>query len=96
MKISLAEVEHIADLARLELTNVEKRRFAEQLSEILNDFEKLSAVDTHAISPTDRVVNTELPLRADRARLGLTQEAVLKNAAETEDSQFRVPPVFGD
>lgn len=95
MKLSIKEVEHIAALARLELTEDEKRRYAEQLSEILDYAERLDELDTADIPPTASVLESELRLREDQPRPGLTRQALLRNAPETEDGQFKGPPVFG-
>lgn len=95
MKLSLAEVEHIADLARLKLSEQEKLRFAEQLSDILEYASRLDALDTNSIPPTNCVLEMELRLRKDVAQPGLSSDEALKNAAEIKDQQFKVPPVFG-
>jgi aspartyl-tRNA(Asn)/glutamyl-tRNA(Gln) amidotransferase subunit C len=96
MKLSIEEVEHIADLARLRLTDAAKRRFATQLSDILDYAARLDELDTSQIRPTASVLDMQLRLREDAARPGLLQDDILKNAAETENGQFKVPPVFGD
>ena len=94
MKLSLAEVEHIAELARLRLSEDEKARYREQLSEILDYAARLQAVDTSGISPTSSVLPARNVLRKDEPRPGLSLEEVLRNAPETEKGQFRVPPVL--
>lgn len=96
MKLSLEEVEHIAWLARLDLTEAEKRQYAEQLSEILDYAARLNELDTGTIPPTSRVFDQPLRLREDHARLGLPRQVMLENAPETQDEQFKVPPVFGE
>lgn len=96
MKLSLEEVEHIAWLARLDLTEAEKRQYAEQLSEILDYAARLNELDTGTIPPTSRVLDQPLRLREDYARLGLPRQVMLENAPETQDEQFKVPPVFGE
>lgn len=95
MKLSREEVEGIAELARLALTEAEKRRFAEQLSDILDFAAKLNQLDTDHIPPTASVLDAELRLREDEPHLGLDREAVLNNAAESKNGQFKVPPVLG-
>jgi aspartyl-tRNA(Asn)/glutamyl-tRNA(Gln) amidotransferase subunit C len=94
MKLTLKEVEHIADLARLSLTEGEKARFREQLSEILDYAARLQAVDTSSVPPTSSVLPARTVLRKDEIRPGLSLEDVLRNAPETERNQFRVPPVL--
>jgi len=95
MKLTIEEVEHIAALARLELTDAEKQRYAEQLSDILDYAARLDELATDQIPPTASVLDMHLRLRDDRARPGLPTEDVLKNAADTRDDQFQVPPVLG-
>jgi len=94
MTLTLAEVEHIAELARLNLTDEEKERFREQLSDILDYADKLQAVDTGEIPPTFSVLPTRSVLRPDRPHPGLTLEELLRNAPQSEQDQFRVPPVI--
>ena len=94
MKLSLDEVEHIAELARLRLSEDEKARYREQLSEILDYAARLQAVDTSGISPTFGVLPARSVLRKDEPRPGLSLEEALRNAPETEKGQFRVPPVL--
>ena len=94
MKLSLDEVEHIAELARLRLSEDEKARYREQLSEILDYAARLQAVDTSGISPTSSVLPARSVLRKDEPRPGLSLEEVLCNAPETEKGQFRVPPIL--
>ena len=95
MTLTIEQVEHIAELARLELTNEEKIRYRGQLSDILDYFQQLQGVDTDDISPTAGLAVDRSPLRADEPRPGLEREALLKNAPDTEEHQFKVPPVFG-
>lgn len=94
MSLTLAEVEHIARLARLELSEEEKIRFREQLSAILDYAARLQEVDTHGISPTAWTVNAQAPLREDVPAQSLTTGEVLSNAPQVQDNQFRVPPVL--
>jgi aspartyl-tRNA(Asn)/glutamyl-tRNA(Gln) amidotransferase subunit C len=94
MPLTLKEVEHIADLARLELTGEEKRRYREQLSAILDYFAQLRELDTADIPPTSSVLPPRSALREDEPHPGLSLEALLRNAPEAEAGQFRVPPVL--
>jgi aspartyl-tRNA(Asn)/glutamyl-tRNA(Gln) amidotransferase subunit C len=96
MKLSIEEVEHIAALARLALTDAEKRQYSEQLSDSLDYAARLDELDTDQIPPTASVLDMHLRLREDESRPGLPTEDVLKNSADTQDNQFKVPPVFGD
>ena len=94
MSLSLEEVEHIAKLARLELTDAEKGRYRVQLSAILEHVAQLQKLDTASIQPMSGVFSVENPLRADQARPGLPTDTLLSSAAEKERAQFKIPPVF--
>ena len=94
MSLTLEEVEHIADLARLRLTDEEKERYRLQLSAILEYVAQLQALDTSGIPPTSSVLPPRSVLRADEPRPGLSTESVLSNAKQVESDQFRVPPVL--
>ena len=94
MKLTLEEVKHIAELARLQLTDDEMARYAEQLSDILDYAARLQSIDTSGISPTERVSSAGNVLRKDEDRPGLSQQELLDNAPETEKGQFRVPPIL--
>jgi aspartyl-tRNA(Asn)/glutamyl-tRNA(Gln) amidotransferase subunit C len=94
MPISVEEVRHIANLARLKLTAEEEVRYAEQLSAVLDYAARLKEVDTAHISPTSSVLPFEAPLRADKPRPCPPRERMLSNAPEQEDGMFRVPPVL--
>lgn len=94
MTLSLKEVEHIAELARLALTDAEKERFREQLSAILDYAARLQAIDTSAIPPTASVLPVDTVLRDDVARPGLPTQEILANAPDQEDNMFRVPVIL--
>ncbi|MEA2641817.1 MAG: aspartyl-tRNA(Asn)/glutamyl-tRNA(Gln) amidotransferase subunit [Chloroflexota bacterium] len=94
MAISREEVEHVAFLARLGLTDDEKRTFQEQLSGILEYMRALSELDTSAIPPTAQVIPLRNVMRSDDVRPSLSPEAVLANAPDREDDFLRVPPVL--
>ena len=94
MSLTLAEVEHIADLARLRLTEDEKARYRQQLSAILDYVVQLQALDTSGIAPTSSVLPARSVLRLDEPRPGLATEALLSNAPQVDSDQFRVPPVL--
>jgi aspartyl-tRNA(Asn)/glutamyl-tRNA(Gln) amidotransferase subunit C len=94
MSLPIEQIQHIANLARLTLTAEEISRYRDQLSAILDYFEQLQAIDTHAVSPTTSGVKLETVLRDDRVLPGLSLQEVLGNAPDTEGDQFRVPPVF--
>jgi aspartyl-tRNA(Asn)/glutamyl-tRNA(Gln) amidotransferase subunit C len=94
MALTLEEVEHIAELARLELSAEEKERYRQQLSAILEYAAGLQKLDTSGIPPTSSVLPQRSALRADEPRPGLDPRDLLANAPKTERNQFRVPPVL--
>jgi aspartyl-tRNA(Asn)/glutamyl-tRNA(Gln) amidotransferase subunit C len=94
MPLSLQEVEHIARLARLELTAEQKARYRGQLEAILDHVAKLQELDTRDVPPTTSASAGGSPLRADEPRPGLTKDELLKNAPGQADGQFKIPPVF--
>jgi len=93
-KLGIAEVEHIAELAKLGLTEGEKQTFQEQLSAILEYFETLQRVDTSAISPTATVLAISSVMRADEVQPSLAPECVLANAPAWEGDSFKVQAVL--
>ena len=94
MKLTLAQVEHIAELAKLALSDDEKSRYQEQLSAILEYAERLQAVDTSAIPPTATVLPLRTVMRADEPHDSMSREDVLANAPQAEADCFRVQAVL--
>lgn len=94
-KISHEEVEHIARLAKLDLTEPEKTLFEEQLSQILTFVGQLDEVSTEGIPPTASVAEQESVLRDDLPRAGLSPEQALSNAPEASGGFFVVPKIIG-
>ena len=94
MSLTIEQVQHIANLARLELTESEIARYRDQLSAILDYFQQLDGVDTENIDPTDSLSPVEKSLRSDDVKPGLSLADLLKNAPDVDDEQFCVPPVF--
>lgn len=96
MKITKKDVEHVARLARLALSEEEKERYAAQLESILGYIEKLSQLDTKNVPITTHVLPMANVWREDQAepnRLG-SQEAILKNAPGAEPPFFKVKKVI--
>ncbi len=93
-KLSLEQVEHIAELAKLRLTDEEKERFREQLSDILAYAERLQALDTEAIPPTATVLPLRTVLRPDEPQPSMPREDILANAPAAQDGCFVVPAVL--
>ncbi|MDQ7842518.1 MAG: Asp-tRNA(Asn)/Glu-tRNA(Gln) amidotransferase subunit GatC [Armatimonadota bacterium] len=87
-------VDHVARLARLELTPEERERFTRQLGALLEYFAVLQRLDTEGVAPTAHIVAMTNVLRDDTPRPGLPRDAVLGGAPEQEDGFFKVPPVI--
>jgi len=87
------DIEHVARLARLELTDEEKARLRDQLGAILEAAAKVSEVATDDVPPTAYAIPRSNVLRADQVTPSLTTEEVLSNAPEIEDDRFKVPRI---
>ena len=96
MEISKEQVERVAKLARLEVSEDEKTVFARQLSSILTYIDQLKELDTAGVEPTATVLPTDNVFREDEVRPSLTQEQALANAPEQADGFFRVPKIIED
>ena len=95
-KITRKEVEHVARLARLELSEDEKERMTAQLDAILGYVDKLNALDTSRVEPTTTVIPMVSVMRDDVTRPSLDREAALANAPDRDDVFFRVPRIIED
>jgi aspartyl-tRNA(Asn)/glutamyl-tRNA(Gln) amidotransferase subunit C len=96
MALTRADVEHIAELAKLRLTEDELNRYQIQLSAILEHIQELNQLDTDAISPTASVLPLNNVFAADVVRPPYTPAEILKNAPESEAGQFRVRAILED
>jgi aspartyl-tRNA(Asn)/glutamyl-tRNA(Gln) amidotransferase subunit C len=94
VKITLAEVEHVARLARLALAADEKERMRSQLDAILGYIEQLRRVDVTGIEPTAHVLPLVNVMRDDEVRPSYPAEAMLQNAPDAHEEQFRVPRIL--
>jgi aspartyl-tRNA(Asn)/glutamyl-tRNA(Gln) amidotransferase subunit C len=94
VKITLAEVEHVARLARLALDADEKDRMRSQLDAILGYVEQLRRVDTTGVEPTAHVLPLVNVMRDDEVRPSYPADAMLANAPDAQDGQFRVPRIL--
>ncbi len=94
MRIAREDVEHVARLARLGLTEEELDRFTGQLAVILDAVSKLQSVDTSGVGPTASILDLQDVLREDEVRPGLSTEDVLRSAPDREGDHFRVQAVF--
>ncbi len=94
MKITRQEVEHVAKLARLELSDQEKEKLTDQLSNILTYVEKLNELDTKGVEPTAHVLDINNVMRSDVPEESLTQERALANAPEKAAGHYKVPKII--
>ena len=94
MPLERADVEHIAALARIGLTEEEIAAFGEQLSNILEQFELLRRLDTSEVEPTGHAVEVNSVMREDVADEPLSAEDTLLNAPRREEDFFRVKAVL--
>jgi aspartyl-tRNA(Asn)/glutamyl-tRNA(Gln) amidotransferase subunit C len=94
--LSRADVERVAALARLSLTDDEKALYRDQLARILDYARQVAGLDTSGVPPTSSVLGEIGPLRADAVRPSLDRAAALANAPDSASGLFRVPRVLGD
>jgi aspartyl-tRNA(Asn)/glutamyl-tRNA(Gln) amidotransferase subunit C len=94
MKVSLQEVEHIARLARLVLTEEEKSLYQQQLSKILEYIEQLRELDTSNVEPTSHVIPLKNVFREDIPAGSLSVDDVLANAPDRWKNFYRVPKII--
>ncbi len=94
MTITRAEVQHVARLARLGLSEAEMDRLAAELDHILDAMQALRQLDTSAIPPTAQVIPLRNVMREDAVRPSWPVEDILRNAPATRDGEFLVPPVL--
>ncbi|MBI1885843.1 MAG: Asp-tRNA(Asn)/Glu-tRNA(Gln) amidotransferase subunit GatC [Chloroflexi bacterium] len=94
MPLTRDEVQHIAKLARLGLSEDDIARFQEQLSSILDYFQALRRVDTENVPPTSHTLPLQNVMREDDPRPPFEKETVLANAPQREDDCFRVRAVL--
>jgi aspartyl-tRNA(Asn)/glutamyl-tRNA(Gln) amidotransferase subunit C len=92
--LSRADVEHVAHLARLGLSDAELTRLEGQLNHILDQYAKLAELDTDHIPPTAQTIELENILREDLARPSLPAATVLANAPERDGEFFVVPAIL--
>ncbi len=91
--LTIQEVEHVALLARLELSAEEKKMYAQQLGDILAYAQKLNQLNTQDVPPTAHVLPLKNVFRDDEAGEHLPPEKVLANAPDKEGQFFKVPRI---
>jgi aspartyl-tRNA(Asn)/glutamyl-tRNA(Gln) amidotransferase subunit C len=94
MQISRQEVEHVAKLARLEISEAEKDEFGRQLSRILTYTDQLKEWNTTGVEPTATVLDQTNVFRQDSIRPSLPPDRALANAPESDGEYFRVPTIL--
>jgi aspartyl-tRNA(Asn)/glutamyl-tRNA(Gln) amidotransferase subunit C len=95
MPISLKEVEYVADLAKLELSEEEKRRFQNELDNIIKYVDQLNQLDTENVPITSHVALLQNVFREDKVLPSLSPDQALANAPEKKEGFFGVPRVIG-
>ena len=94
MNISKKEVEHVANLSRLILSDNEVNLYTEQLNSILHFVEKLNEIDTSEVKPTSHALEITNAFREDKVSESISVGKALKNAPDSMDGQFKVPAVM--
>lgn len=94
MALTVEQVRHVAELARLKLTPEEEQRFATQLSAILDAMAELQQLDTSGVEPTSHAALEEPRLRPDEVQPSLDPERGLQNAPARSGTSFAVPRVI--
>ena len=95
-RITRDDVAHVAELARLRLTDEELDMFTGQLAAVLAHAEDVESLDTAGVPPTAHPLPLENVLRVDEPRPSLDRAEVLASAPAVEEQRFRVPPVLGE
>jgi aspartyl-tRNA(Asn)/glutamyl-tRNA(Gln) amidotransferase subunit C len=96
MAIDRAAVDHVARLARLNLSDQERERMRVELSQILEHAEQVQRLDLDGIEATSHSLPLSNVMRKDEVRPSLPQEMALRNAPEAEDGRFKVPRIIED
>lgn len=94
MAVSKKDVEHVALLARLRLSDDEVEVYTKQLSQILEHAGKISELDTSDFEPTSHPLPIKNVYREDEVRVSLSKDDVLLNAPERESGAFKVPKII--
>ncbi len=88
------DIEKVARLARLELSEDEKETFGNQMEQILTYMEQLNGIDTTGVEPTSHAIPVYNVFRDDEVKPSFPKEEVLAIAPEEEDGHFRVPRII--
>ncbi|MCD8024079.1 MAG: Asp-tRNA(Asn)/Glu-tRNA(Gln) amidotransferase subunit GatC [Candidatus Gastranaerophilales bacterium] len=91
--IEIKDVEHVAKLARLELSDDEKVKFSKQLGDVLKYMEQLNEVDTTGVEPMNHPIDFSNVMREDVVVSEFSREELMANAPEAEQDFFKVPKI---
>mgnify|MGYP005754450463 FL=1 len=91
--ITIKDVEHVAKLARLELTDDEKELYTKQLGDVLKYVDQMNEVDTTNVKPMTQVIDFVNVMREDKVYYEHTKEELMSNAPEEENGFFKVPKI---
>ena len=91
--ITIQDVEHVAKLARLDLTEEEKVKFSKQLGDVLKYVEQMNEVDTSNVEPLSHVVDFNNVMREDEIHYDCSKEELMMNAPEEENGFFKAPKI---
>lgn len=94
MSVTPEQVRHIANLARIAMSEEELERFVPELNNILGWVEQLGEVDTEGVEPLATVIEQKLRLRDDKVTDGDCRDEILANAPDAEHGFFAVPKVI--
>jgi aspartyl-tRNA(Asn)/glutamyl-tRNA(Gln) amidotransferase subunit C len=94
MAVTIKDVEHIAELARLKFNEQELDNFTHQLNEILSYVEKLNELDTENVEPLSHPVENNNVFREDEVKPSIMREEALRNAPDKNELFFKVPKVI--
>jgi aspartyl-tRNA(Asn)/glutamyl-tRNA(Gln) amidotransferase subunit C len=93
-QITVKDVEYVAALAQLELTDEEKTRLTRELSDIIDHVEQLNSLDTKGVEPMMHTLDIVNVLREDAVEPSLSRDEALKNAPDTDGEYFLVPKIL--
>ena len=91
--ITVKDVEHVAKLARLELTEDEKELYTKQLGDVLKYVDQMNEVDTSNVKPMCQVIDFVNVMREDEVIHDITREDLMANAPYEENGFFKVPKI---
>lgn len=96
MAVTIKDVEHVAELARLSFSEEGKQKLAKELNSILEYMEQLNSLDTTNVEPLSHVIELQNVFRDDVRKECLTREEALQNSPAKSEKFFKVPKVIGD